>query len=421
MGIHKLDTLKMTSRPVVSVYKSDAPTEVSGSAAMPGVFSAPIRNDLVHFVHYNLAKNRRQGHAVFHVAGQEHSAESWGTGRAVARIPRISGSGTSRAGQATFGNMCRKARMFAPLKIWRKWHRRVNITQRRHAVASALAASACAPLVVARGHQVQNVPELPLVLDQLNVPNTKSLLSALNNFGVGEDLSKVRASRQLRTGTGKYRNSKYIMRKGPLVVYADESAGVKRAARILPGVDTCHVSRLNIIQLAPGGHLGRLVVFTKDGFKALNSIFGSHYRNSVEKTGYTLNRPLMTCADLSRIINSDQVQSKLREVRTSVRVHDKTKKNPLTNKAMMNRLNPFAAQQRQTLAKIEKERQAARAATLKAKRGKQGKADKAKRTERFNGLQTNLKSAYKAAEDLIEEEERAGNYQPGDTSEEEED
>ena len=56
----------MTSRPVVSVYKSDAPKEVSGSAAMPGVFSAPIRNDLVHFVHSNIAKNRRQGHAVWH-------------------------------------------------------------------------------------------------------------------------------------------------------------------------------------------------------------------------------------------------------------------------------------------------------------------------------------------------------------------
>lgn len=130
----------MTSRPVVSVYKSDNATEIAGSAAMPGVFCAPIRNDLVHFVHSNIAKNRRQGHAVFYKAGQEHSAESWGTGRAVARIPRISGSGTSRSGQATFGNMCRKARMFAPLKIWRKWHRQVNITQRRHAVAAALAA-----------------------------------------------------------------------------------------------------------------------------------------------------------------------------------------------------------------------------------------------------------------------------------------
>merc|ERR1719310_132738 len=63
-----------------------------------------------------------------------HSAESWGTGRAVARIPRISGSGTSRAGQAAFGNMCRKGRMFAPLRTWRKWHRKVNTNQKRHAV-----------------------------------------------------------------------------------------------------------------------------------------------------------------------------------------------------------------------------------------------------------------------------------------------
>jgi len=57
----------------------------------------------------------------------KHSAESWGTGRAVSRIPRVSGSGTHRSGQAAFGNECRKGRMFAPLHTWRRWHRRVNI------------------------------------------------------------------------------------------------------------------------------------------------------------------------------------------------------------------------------------------------------------------------------------------------------
>ena len=77
----------------------------------------------------------------------KHSAESWGTGRAVARIPRVSGSGTHRAGQGAFGNMTRKGRMFAPLKTWRRWHRKVNIKQRRHAIASALAASAITPIV----------------------------------------------------------------------------------------------------------------------------------------------------------------------------------------------------------------------------------------------------------------------------------
>jgi len=410
----------MTSRPVVSVYKSDAPTEVSGSAAMPGVFSAPIRNDLVHFVHSNLNKNRRQGHAVFHVAGQEHSAESWGTGRAVARIPRISGSGTSRAGQATFGNMCRKARMFAPLKIWRKWHRRVNVTQRRHAVAAALAASAVTPLVMARGHHVDNVPEFPLVINNLAQPNTKSLLAVLNSFGAGDDLSKVRSSRSIRSGHGRYRNSKYVMRKGPLIVHDEDSDALKRSARNLPGVDTCNVHRLNILQLAPGGHLGRFVVFTEGAFRALNKVFGTNRYASAEKSGYHLNRSVMTCADLSRIINSDQVQSKLRDIRVNVRAHDKTKKNPLRNTAIRNRLNPFAAQQRKLVAEADAKRATARQAALKAKKTAAQKTSFKTRTERYQGLQQGLKDAFQAADDIIAEEERQGNYVPGDTSEDDE-
>merc|ERR1711912_211248 len=213
--------IKMTSRPTVTVWAANG--TAAESAPMPGVFSAPIRNDLVHFVHSNLAHNRRQGHAVFYKAGAEHSAESWGTGRAVARIPRISGSGTSRSGQATFGNMCRKARMFAPLKIWRKWHAKCNITQRRHAVASALAASACTPLVMARGHKVDEVAELPLVINGLSAGSkTSGLLETLEKFGVADELLKVKKSKATRAGKGKYRNSRYVLRKGPLVIYNDE-------------------------------------------------------------------------------------------------------------------------------------------------------------------------------------------------------
>jgi large subunit ribosomal protein L4e len=387
---------------------------------MPGVFDAPIRNDLVHFVHSNLAKNRRQGHAVFFKAGQEHSAESWGTGRAVARIPRISGSGTSRSGQATFGNMCRKARMFAPLKIWRKWHRKVNITQRRHAVAAALAASAVTPLVMAKGHSVANVPELPLVIGGLNgCDSTKGLLSALTHHGCGDDLLAVRRSKNTRAGVGKYRHSRYVMKKGPLVVYGNETEGVKQAARNLPGVDSCHVARLNVLQLAPGGHLGRFVVFTQDAFKSLNSIFGSHTKNSQEKSGYSLNRNMMNCADLARIINSDQVQQKLRETRTSVRVHDKTKKNPLKNSALRNRLDPFNKDRIAANAKASDALHKGLAAKIKAKRSKAGRAEKHKRTVRDQALNAGQQAAYKAAQDILDEEERLGNYVPGETSEEE--
>merc|ERR1712157_611269 len=121
----------------------------------------PIRPDIVSFVYTNVAKNKRQPYAVSEKAGHQTSAESWGTGRAVARIPRVSGGGTHRAGQAAFGNQCRSGRMFAPTKVWRKWHQKINRGQKRFATASAIAASSSAALLMARGHRVSTVPEVP--------------------------------------------------------------------------------------------------------------------------------------------------------------------------------------------------------------------------------------------------------------------
>lgn len=76
------------------------------------------------------------------------------------------------------------------------------------------------------------------------------------------------------------------MRKGPLIVYGEDDSKVKRNARNLPGVDTCSVNRLNLLQLAPGGHLGRFVVFTTGAFKALDDIFGTYAKKGTEKGGY---------------------------------------------------------------------------------------------------------------------------------------
>jgi len=120
----------------------------------------------------------------------KHSAESWGTGRAVARIPRIAGSGTHRSGQAAFGNMCRKGRMFAPLKTWRRWARRVNNKHKRHAVVSAIAASGVTPLVLARGHKIQNTPQCPLVVDNNveNIEKTKDAVAFLKRIGAYGDV-----------------------------------------------------------------------------------------------------------------------------------------------------------------------------------------------------------------------------------------
>ncbi len=70
----------------------------STTVALPDVFTAPIRVDVVVSVHALIGLNGRQPYAVSENAGHQTSAESWGTGRAVARIPRVRGGGTHRSG-----------------------------------------------------------------------------------------------------------------------------------------------------------------------------------------------------------------------------------------------------------------------------------------------------------------------------------
>ena len=216
------------------------------------------------------------------------------------------------------------------------------------------------------------------------------------------------------------RNGRFSLRRGPLIVYGDDNSSVKDAARNLPGVDTCNVSRMNLLQLAPGGHLGRLVIFTKDAFEQLDSIFGTYRQRSTAKAGFQLGRPMMSCADLARIINSDQIQGKLRMQRSNTDVSSKGKKNPLKNKTAMQRLNPAAKALAAAEAKAVEARKKTRAAALKQKRSKAGRAEKAKRTSRHNALADGLEASFKAAHEEILAELKAGEYRDADEESDEE-
>jgi len=369
------------ARPVISIQAKDGKNT---SVVRPHVFSSPIRSDLVQFVSTQMRKNNRQPYAVNENSGAQTSAESWGTGRAVARIPRVSGGGTSRSGQGAFGNMCRKGRMFAPTKIWRRWHRRINKNQRRYAVCSAIAATAEPALVLARGHRVSNVPEIPLVVataDVSTIAKTKDAVALLKRVGAYSDVERVISSRHVRSGKGKMRNRRYVQRRGPLVVYQTEGTLV-RAFRNIPGIDLVNVHKLNLLQLAPGGHLGRFVIWTEDAFKQLDHVFGSHAHESLEKSGYKPPRPIMANPDLGRIINSSSVQEVLRDTQ-SRRKFTPRKKNPLVNTGALVKLNPYALAQRRraiSLAKLGAKRAAANLATRKS--GKPTKASAARKTER---------------------------------------
>jgi large subunit ribosomal protein L4e len=346
------------ARPLIGVYSGV--DKIEQHVTLPAIFTAPIRPDVVQDVHTRMAKNKRQPYAVSKYAGHQSSAESWGTGRAVARIPRVSGGGTHRAGQGAFGNMCRKGRMFAPTKTWRRWHRKISVSQRRYALASALAASALPSLVLARGHRIEQIPEVPLVIDNKavdGIDKSKRAVALLKSLNAYADVEKVKDSHHLRSGKGKMRNRRYVQRRGPLVIY-NEKGTVTTAFRNLPGVELVSVTRLNLLQLAPGGHLGRFCIWTRDAFERLDSLYGTYRKAASEKKDYRLPRPIMTNPDLGRIINSSEVQNALRS-KISQRKHPIRKKNPLRNLGFLVKLNPhaLALRRRILLAKDRKDKQ----------------------------------------------------------------
>lgn len=348
----------MTARPVLSVFSLSG--EKASTTPLPAVFTAPIRPDVVQFVHTNMNKNNRQAFAVSMSAGKNVSASSWGTGRAVARIPRVGGGGTSRSGQGAFGNMCRGGRMFAPTKTWRKWHRKINTTQKRYAVASALAASAVPALVMARGHRVEDVPEIPLVLDSAleSTKKTSAAKDILAAVGALADVEKAADSKKIRAGKGKMRGRRYTLRRGPLVVYK-ENDGVAQAFRNLPGVELCCVSRLNLLQLAPGGHMGRFCIWSQAAVDELDTIYGAE--------GKRIPSAAMTNADLARIINSDEVQSIVNPAKRAETPRLR-KKNAIKSVKALAKLDPYAAAAREAETRAQAARAGKKAATIKAKR-----------------------------------------------------
>ncbi|KAL8740608.1 MAG: hypothetical protein Q9190_006713 [Brigantiaea leucoxantha] len=337
----------MTTRPTVTIASGDG-TPSGKTHPLPAVFRSPLRLDIVQSVHSGMAKNKRQPYAVSEKAGHQTSAESWGTGRAVARIPRVSGGGTHRAGQAAFGNQCRSGRMFAPTKVWRKWHQKINLGQKRFATASALAASSVPSLLLARGHRISTVPEVPLVISSsaFAVTKTKAAIGLLQAVGAGPDVVKVTKSRKLRAGKGKLRGRRHRQRRGPLIIYSPEEDGkdLVKAFRNIPGVETCSVFALNLLQLAPGGHMGRFIVWTSAAFQALDTIYGSTSTPSALKKDFLLPSNVMANADITRLINSAEVQAVVRPKKGEAKTKRGRvqKKNPLRNRQVLLRLNPYA-------------------------------------------------------------------------------
>ncbi|MCL7418886.1 MAG: 50S ribosomal protein L4 [Halalkalicoccus sp.] len=233
----------------------------AGEIDLPAVFETTYRPDLIKRAVLAAQANRQQDYGADPFAGKRTSAESLGTGRGMARVPRSNGQG-KRVPQAVGG------RRAHPPKAEKDRSLNINKKERKLATRSAIAATTDAELVAERGHRFGEDVSLPLVVsDEFeDLIKTKEVLSFLESVGLADDIERAEEGRSVRAGRGKTRGRKYKQPKSILFVTSSE-AGPSKAARNLAGVDVATAREVSTEDLAPGTHPGRLTVWTESAIE----------------------------------------------------------------------------------------------------------------------------------------------------------
>jgi large subunit ribosomal protein L4e len=241
-----------------------------GKILIPKVFKTPFRPDVIKKAVVAIQSHRIQPQGRDEFAGKRTSAESWGVGHHVSRVPRLRETRRAAFAPGTVGG-----RLSHPPVVEKKIEKKIPKKERRLALLSAVAATGSKEIVARRGHAIDDVPDFPLVVtDEIqNVKKTSDLKGVLVNLGVWPDVYRVEESIKIRSGKGKMRGRKKKTAVGPLIVIS-KNDGVFEAARNLPGVDVVCVKDLNPELLAPGTHPGRLTVWTSSSIEELGKLNG---------------------------------------------------------------------------------------------------------------------------------------------------
>ncbi|AEK72877.1 50S ribosomal protein L4P [Thermococcus sp. 4557] len=238
---------------------------------LPKVFATPFRPDLIRRAVIASWTHRIQPQGRDPQAGKRRVTENIGKGHGMARVERIKTSPRF----AAFVPFARGGRRTHPPKVEKVIWEDINKKERRLAIMSAIAATANYDLVRARGHIVDNVPQVPIVVtdDLEKVFKTAQTREIFKKLGVWDDIERAKKNTKIRAGKGKMRGRRYKKAKGPLVVVA-KNEGIVQGARNHPGVDVVTVENLGVELLAPGTHPGRLTVWTKGAIERLREIYG---------------------------------------------------------------------------------------------------------------------------------------------------
>jgi len=253
----------------------DLEGNVIAKVPLPRVFYTPIRPDLIKRAYLSALTKRIQPQGRDPMAGKRTSAECWGVGYGVSRVPRVKGEHHPAANRAAFVTMAvggRRAHAPTSEKIVAE---RINKKERRLAIMSAIAATAVPFFVKSRGHVFdEERTSLPIVVrdDLEKVKRTKEMVEVLKNLGLYADVERAKNGIKIRAGKGKMRGRRYKKPKSLLIVYLNND-GIVHAARNLPGVDVVNIRNVSVLHLAPGAKPARLTVWSESAFRMLEELF----------------------------------------------------------------------------------------------------------------------------------------------------
>ncbi|MDH7508229.1 MAG: 50S ribosomal protein L4 [Methanomassiliicoccales archaeon] len=248
----------MVSNERVNVYSLKG--EIVKTIDLPPIFNTEFRPDLIRRAVSAMEANKRQPYGASPEAGMRHAVSTWGKGRGVARVQRLSQGARGAQSPGTVGG-----RRAHPPYAERDWSKKINRREKLLAKLSALAAVADPVKVRRRGHRFADGVTLPIVVedDIEKISKTAEVLEVLESIGVVEDVRRAIKGTNIRAGRGKMRNRRYRIPRSLLIVVSDKDAPLVRSVENLPGVEISDVSNLNVKVLAPGGDPGRLTLFSE--------------------------------------------------------------------------------------------------------------------------------------------------------------
>jgi len=253
----------------VNVY--DLEGKSVGKVELPECFDGPVRFDLIKRAVVALQSATFQPQGRDPMAGKRTTAQSLGVGRAMARVPRVKGDRYPRANLAAFAPSTVKGRLTFPPTPAKIIVKRINKKELKLATLSALAATSSIDLVKARGHKIKEDCEVPIVIsDEIErVAKSSEAGKVLKSIDLWQDVLRA-SNRGSRSGKGSIRGRPSKSSVSVLLVIG-KKGGAERAFSNFPGVRVVEASSLNVTDLAPGTHPGRLTVWSKS---ALTSIQG---------------------------------------------------------------------------------------------------------------------------------------------------